>query len=374
MNNNFITHFSVIEDPRIDRCKKHQLIDILFLSVCAVMSGAEGWEDIEDFGLAKLDWLQKYLPFSNGIPKHDTIARVLSRLNPTTIQRCFIDWVKDIAQQTEGDVIAIDGKSARRSFTTKDRDNPLHMVSAWSCANGIVLGQQKVDDKSNEITAIPKLLDLLDVKGCTVTLDAMGTQHQIAKQIVDKGADYVMALKGNQRQLNDDVQAWFHKAWREKYQEIPHSVYEHTDAGHGRVEVRKCTQLAMKQSWLTDADKWSHIKTVVCVEAERHVDDKVTTESRYYISSLNLNAERLNSIIRNHWGVENSLHWTLDMTFNEDDSCIRRGNAAEVMNAFRKIALNIVKQDKSRKASMKRKLKMAALEDDFRAKLLIGAN
>ena len=183
-----------------------------------------------------------------------------------------------------------------------------------------------------------------------------------------------MALKGNQGQLNDDVQAWFHKAWREKYQDIPHSVYEHTDAGHGRVEVRKCTQLTMKQSWLTNADKWSHIKTVVCVEAERHVDDKVTTESRYYISSLSLNAERLNSIIRNHWGVENSLHWTLDMTFNEDDSRIRRGNAAEVMNAFRKIVLNIVKQDKSRKASMKRKLKMAALEDDFRAKLLIGAN
>lgn len=374
MNNNFITHFSTIQDPRIDRCKKHQLIDILFLSICAVMSGAEGWEDIEDFGLAKLDWLQKYLAFSNGIPKHDTIARVLSRLNPVTIQECFVRWVKDIAQQVEGDVIAIDGKSARRTFTTKDRDNPLHMVSAWSCTNGIVLGQQKVDDKSNEITAIPKLLELLNVKGCTVTLDAMGTQHQIAKQIVDKGADYVMALKGNQGQLNDDVQAWFHKAWREKYQFIPHSMYEHTDAGHGRVEVRKCTQLEMQQSWLSDVDQWSHIKTVVCIEAQRHIDDKVTTESRYYISSLELNAERLNSIIRNHWGVENSLHWTLDMTFNEDDSRIRRGNAAEVMNAFRKIALNIVKQDKSRTASMKRKLKMAALEDNFRAKLLLGAN
>jgi len=374
MDNNFITHFSVIEDPRIDRCKKHQLIDILFLSVCAVMSGAEGWEDIEDFGRAKLDWLQKYLAFSNGIPKHDTIARVLSRLNPEVIQRCFVSWVQDIAQQTKGDVIAIDGKSARRSFTTKERDNPLHMVSAWSCGNGIVLGQQKVDTKSNEITAIPRLLDLLDVKGCTVTLDAMGTQHKIAKQIVDKGADYVMALKGNQGQLNEDVQAWFHKAWRDNYQDIAHSIHEYTDAGHGRVEVRKCTQVEIKQSWLTDAKRWSHIKTVVCVESERHLGDKVTTESRYYISSLALNAERLNGIIRNHWRVENSLHWTLDMTFNEDNSRIRRGNAAEVMNAFRKMALNIVKQDTSRTASMKRKLKMAALEDEFRATLLLGAD
>lgn len=183
-----------------------------------------------------------------------------------------------------------------------------------------------------------------------------------------------MRPKDHQGQLKDDIRTWFDKACREKYQGIPHSVYELTDAGHGRVEVRQCRQLEIKQSWLTDADKWSHIKTVVCVEAERHVDDKVTTESRYYISSLGLNAERLNGIIRNHWGVKNSLHWTLDMTFNEDDPRIRRGNAAEVMNTFRKIVLNIVKQDTSRNASMKRKLKMAALEDNFRAELLLGAN
>jgi len=374
MGNNFITHFSIIEDPRIERCKKHQLIDILFLSICAVMSGAEGWEDIEDFGKAKLTWLRSYLPFDNGIPKHDTIARVLSRLNPATIQHCFVNWVKDIAQQAQGDVIAIDGKTARKSFTTKDRKNPLHMVSAWSCGNGIVLGQQKVDDKSNEITAIPELLDLLDVKGCTVTLDAMGTQHRIAKHIIDKGADYVMALKGNQGNLSADVKAWFHKAQREKYKNIAHCIYEHTDAGHGRIEERKCIQAEIPSSWLTDAKHWSHINTVVCIEAKRHIDDTVTTESRYYISSLALDAERVNGIIRNHWEVENSLHWTLDMTFKEDSSRIRRGNGAEIMNAFRKIALNIIKQDSTRKASMKRKLKMAALEDDFRAILLLGKN
>lgn len=374
MENNFIAHFSTIEDPRIDRCKKHQLIDILFLSICAVLSGAEGWEDIEDFGLAKLTWLKQYLPFENGIPKHDTIARVLSRLDPVAIQDCFISWVKEIAHSVGGDVIAIDGKAARRSFTTKDRKNPLYMVSAWSCGNGLVLGQQKVNDKSNEITAIPKLLDLLDVKGCTVTLDAMGCQHQIASQIINKGADYVLALKGNQGTLQEEIQAWFQKCWRENYHNVAHSIHEHTDSGHGRIEERKCIQLEIVPDWVTDKDKWCHIKTVVCIEGQRHVNGIVTKECRYYISSLSLNAERLNGIIRNHWGVENSLHWTLDMTFKEDDSRIRRGNAAEVMNAFRKLALNIVKNNTTRKASIKRKLKMAALEDNFRAELLLGVN
>lgn len=372
MTNNFITHFSVIEDPRIERCKKHALIDILFLSVCAVLTGAEGWEDIEDFGLAKLDWLQKYLPFDNGIPKHDTIARVLSRLNAASIQTCFIGWVKEIAADVSADIIAIDGKTARRSFSTKDRKNALHMVSAWSCGHGLVLGQQKVDKKSNEITAIPKLLDLLDVKGCTVTLDAMGCQHKIAEHIIDKGGDYVIALKGNQGQLNEEVKAWFHIAQREQFNKIAYSQSEETDAGHGRIEVRKCLQLEIPNHWLSDKEKWSSIKTVIRVDSERHIGKNCTTESRYYISSHKLNAERLNGIIRNHWSVENTLHWTLDMTFHEDDSRIRRGNGAEVMNAFRKLALNIVKSNTSRKASMKRKLKMAALDDEFRAELLLG--
>jgi len=372
MKNNFITHFSVIEDPRIERCKKHQLIDILFLSVCAVLTGAEGWEDIEDFGLAKLDWLRKYLPFENGIPKHDTIARVLSRLNANSIQTCFIQWVQSIAQEVEADVIAIDGKTARRSFTTKERKNPLHMVSAWSCGHGLVLGQQKVENKSNEITAIPKLLDLLDVKGCTITLDAMGCQHQITEQIVNKGADYAIALKGNQGRLNEEVKAWFHKAERDDFKNIGYSKHEETDTGHGRIEVRKCLQLEIASEWLSEGQKWSSIQTVIRIDSERHINDECSTESRYYISSHKLDAKRLNQIIRNHWAVENSLHWTLDMTFHEDDSRIRRGNAAEVMNAFRKLALNIVKSNTTKKASMKRKLKMAALDDDFRAELLIG--
>ncbi|MDP8034604.1 ISAs1 family transposase [Pasteurella atlantica] len=374
MTNNFITHFSIIKDPRIERCKKHALIDILFLSICAVLSGAEGWEDIEDFGHVKLDWLRRYLPFHNGIPKHDTIARVMSRLEPEAIQTCFINWVKELITEVDGEIIAIDGKSARGSFSTKNRKDSLHMVSAWSCENGLVLGQQKVEGKSNEITAIPKLLDLLDVKGATITLDAMGCQHAIINKIHSKGADYVVSLKGNQGQLNKEVKAWFHKCHREQFANVGHSIYEHITSGHGRIEERRCIQLEIDKNWLTEHKKWANIQTVICIEAKCHIGEKVTIENRYYISSLSLNAERLNSIIRNHWAIENSLHWTLDMTFHEDNSRIRRGNAAEVMNAFRKLALNIVKTDTTRKASMKRKLKMAALDDNFRAQLLLNIN
>jgi predicted transposase YbfD/YdcC len=370
MSSSFISHFSSIEDPRQSN-KQHQLMDILFLSICAVLCGAEGWEDIEDFGHVKIDWLKQYLPFEKGIPRHDTIARVLCRIEPASIQTSFINWVKDIAQQCDADVIAIDGKCARRSFTTKDRKHALHMVSAWSCANGLVLGQRKVDGKSNEITAIPALLDIMDIEGCTLTLDAMGCQQAIVEQITAKGGNYVVSLKGNQGNLNEDVKAWFQKAWREHYSGIVHEQFEHTDSGHGRIEVRKCLQVEIDTGWLNDIDKWRSIKTVIQIDSQRHINGKVTNETRYYISSLPVDAERLNRIIRQHWEVE-SMHWTLDMTFKEDASRIRRGNAAEVMNALRKVALNIVKNDKTRKASMKRKLKMAALDDDFRAQLLLG--
>jgi len=374
MTNNFIHHFSTIEDPRIERCKKHQLIDILFLAVSAVLTGAEGWEDIEQFGIIKLNWLKQYLPYANGIPRHDTIARVLSRLEPVEIQNSFICWVKEIAQGIDANVIAIDGKSARRSFQTKERKNPLHMVSAWSCAHGLVLGQQKVDEKSNEITAIPKLLELLDVKGATITMDAMGCQTKIAKDIINKGANYLLALKGNQGALSEEVKAYFHKMERERYQNVACEQSTETDSGHGRIEVRHCIQLAIDSDWLSESKPWEGSQTVIKINSERHIQDKVTTETRYYISSLPINAEHANRVIRNHWAVENSLHWTLDMTFREDESRIRRGNGAEVMNAFRKLALNIVRNNNTRKASMKQKLKIASLDDDFRAELLLGKN
>ena len=306
MSSSFISHFSIIEDPRKSN-KQHQLMDILFLSICAVLSGAEGWEDIEDFGHAKLDWLKRYLPFDKGIPRHDTIARVLCRLEPVSIQTSFINWVKDIAQQCDADVIAIDGKTARRSFTTKGRKNALHMVSARSCANGLVLGQRKVDGKSNEITAIPALLEIMDIKGCTFTMDAMGCQQSIVEQITQKGGDYVTALKGNQGSLNEEAKAWFQKAWREKYASIAHESFEHTDTGHGLIEVRHCLQAEINTAWLNDSDKWRSINTVIQIDSKRHINGQVTEEVRYYISSLPVDAERLNRIIRQHWEVE-SMH------------------------------------------------------------------
>jgi len=304
MSVNFLKHFSTIDDPRINRCKRHELIDILFLSICAVLSNAEGWEDIEDFGHSKLDWLRRYLPFANGIPKHDTIARVLSRIEPSAVQQSFLAWVKEIASQTDGDVIAIDGKAARRSFTTKERRNPLHMVSAWSCHNGIVLGQQKVSDKSNEITAIPTLLELLELKGATITIDAMGCQKEVAKKIIQKNGDYLLALKGNQGKLNEEIKAWFHKCEREKFADVASQACEMTDQGHGRIEIRRCTQVEIDKKWLAQGEQWAGLQTAIKIESERHIDEKISVETRYYISSHDINAERALSTVRQHWEVE----------------------------------------------------------------------
>jgi len=372
MSANFLKHFSTIQDPRIERCKRHELMDILFLSVCAVLSNAEGWEDIEDFGHIKLDWLRKYLPFANGIPKHDTIARVLSRIDATELQQSFLNWIKELVTEADGDVIAIDGKAARRSFETKARRNPLHVVSAWSCQNGIVMGQRKVADKSNEITAIPMLLDILELKGATVTIDAMGCQKEIAQKVIEKQGDYVLALKGNQGTLAEEVKAWFHKAQRENFKGIAHDFSEEIEQGHGRIEVRRCTQVELDLTWLTNGTQWAGLRTAIEVESERHINEQVTTEKRYYISSHKLSAKQAGSIVRSHWAVENKLHWVLDVTFREDESRIRRGNGAEVMNALRKITLNLIKQNKTKQASMKRKRKLAALDDDFRAEILLG--
>ena len=323
MKNTFITHFADIEDPRIDRCKCHQLIDILFLSVSAVLTEAEGWEDIEQFGRIKLNWLRQYLPYENGIPKHDTIARVLSRLEPDVIQTRFIKRVQDIAQYSQIDVIAIDGKAARRSFSTKERNNALHMVSAWSCAHGLVLGQQKVDGKSNEITAISALLDLLDIEGGCITLDAMGCQKDITKTITTKKADYVIALKGNQGGLHEEVKAYFHKVLREKCRKTAHDKDEQIDTGHGRVEVRKCLQLEVDEAWITKLKGWHGLKTVIEVQSERHIGEHVATETCYYISSLEIDAERASQVIRQHWALENSLHSRRDYTLTspEQDLC-----------------------------------------------------
>jgi predicted transposase YbfD/YdcC len=371
MSATFLNHFNAITDPRIERCKKHQLMDILLLAISAVLSGAEGWEDIEDFGHLKLDWLKKYGDFSAGIPRHDTIARVICRLKPDEIENAFQSWISSLVKVTGADIIAIDGKTARRSFTTKDRKTALHTVSAWSCQHQLVLGQTAVDSKTNEITAIPELLAMLDIENSIITLDAMGCQKEIAKQIIKKKADYILALKGNHSGMQGELEAWWHKCEREGLNDKNSDRHIEVSSGHGRIETRDCQQLLVDNSWLDKKFRWSGLNSVIKVSA--HVYDKSagteTTETRWYISSLNLNAEQALNAVRSHWQVE-SMHWMLDMTFREDESRIRKQQGPLVFNVMRKIAMALFKQDTTKSASVARKKKMAGLDDDYRSALL----
>jgi predicted transposase YbfD/YdcC len=371
MTATFLKHFDSIVDPRIERCKKHNLLDIILLAITAVMSGSEGWEDIENFGHIKLDWLRRYRDFEAGIPRHDTIARVICRLKPDEIENAFQAWISSLLEGTGCDVIAIDGKTARRSFSTKDRKNALHTVSAWSCQHQLVLGQVAVDAKTNEITAIPELLAMLDIENSIITLDAMGCQKEIAKQIVKQKADYILALKGNHSGLQGELEAWWHKCQREGF--TADNVDEHTtiDSGHGRIETRRCQQLLVNKSWLNKRYQWVGLKSIIKVTSDVHEKStgKETTETRWYISSLDLNAEQALSSVRNHWQVE-SMHWMLDMTFREDESRIRKGRGPLAFNVMRKIAMTLFKQDQTKCASIAAKKKMAGLDYEYRSTLL----
>jgi predicted transposase YbfD/YdcC len=368
----FINHFETIEDPRIDRCKAHALLDILFLAISAVLSGSEGYEEIEDFGINKESWLKQYLPFENGIPSHDTISRVFSRLNPEQVQASFISWVSSIIEKVEGQVIAIDGKTARGTFKPQGKENALHMVSAWSCQHQLVLGQQKVAGKSNEITAIPHLLELLDLEGSVITIDAMGCQKSIVAKIIAHKADYVVGLKDNQLGLKTECLAWLHKVEREGYRQCLHAFLEAVDSGHGRIETRRVTQVSIDSNWLSEKYRFAGLQSIIRVDSERIQKEKTSTETRYYISSLPVDAAKAMQVVRSHWQIE-SMHWMLDMTFKEDASQIKSGNAPEIMNIIRKIALNIIKNDPTKKASIKRKLKMAAINDEYRSTLIAEA-
>lgn len=374
MSDTFLSHFNSITDPRIERCKKHNLLDILLLSISAVMSGATGWEDIEDFGHLKLDWLRKYRNFENGIPRHDTIARVLCRLKADEIESAFQSWISSLIKVTGCDVIAIDGKTARRSFSTKDRKNALHTVSAWSCQHQLVLGQTAVDAKTNEITAIPELLTMLDIENSIITLDAMGCQEKIAKQIIQQKADYILALKGNQSGMQAELEAWWHKVRREGFSDNNYAEHTQIDTGHGRIETRTCEQILINKPWLSKAYRWPGLKSIIKIHAHVHNKStgKETIETRWYITSLGLNAEQALHAVRSHWQVE-SMHWVLDMTFREDESRIRKERGPLVFNILRKISMALFKQDETKTASMARKKKMAGLDNDYRSTLLESA-
>ena len=366
-------YFANIEDPRIERNKDYPLIEVIVITILAVMAFAEGWEDIETYGLAKQVWLRQFLPLKNGIPKHDVYRRVFIRLQPAAIEQCFMAWVTDIRQQVQREIIAVDGKTARGSFNSRMETSPLHLVSAWATENRLVLGHVKTQDKSNEITAIPSLLELIAIKGSIITIDAMGCQYKIANQIITSEADYVFGLKENQPTLHQDVVEYF--GGLDFSHPEPDILTETTfDVDHGRTERRSCA-VSGNVAWLIERHPdWNTIKSFAVIQSIRGTPEKTTTEFRYYISSLNPDPILFATAVRAHWGIENSLHYVLDVAFREDASRIKTGCGPENWACFRKIAMTVARSDKESKKSVKSRVKRMAWSDEYLEQLLFRSS
>jgi predicted transposase YbfD/YdcC len=358
-----LKYFAEMKDPRVERTREHLLEEILLIAIAAILSGAGGWNEIEQYGKAKKEWLKTFLRLPAGIPSHDTFNRVFAALEPAELEKGFVAWVRAIAQLTAGEVVAIDGK-ALKGTRKAGAKGIVHLVSAWANSNNLVLGQRKVDDKSNEITAIPKLLAALELSGTVVTIDAMGCQRSIARQIIDKKADYILAVKDNQQLLLDDIKDSFQMLAAD-------TVSEEVDCGHGRVEQRRCAVLG-DLSLLDKACQWTGLRSLVRIQAQRFqkATGQTERETRYYITSLAPDAARLNQLTRQHWGIENKLHWVLDVAFAEDLSRKRAGNAAQNFSVLNRIALNLLKQDKTCKLGVHGKRLTAAWDHPYLLRLL----
>ncbi len=373
-NSLFVRYFADLPDPRVSRTRDHELSAILLIAITAIICGANHCTEIALFGRSKQKWFEQWLPLPNGIPSHDTFSRVLARLNPAQFERCFLAWIAAVSELTKGQVIAIDGKTLRHSYDTWSRKSPIHMVSAWAAANHLVLGQLKVDDKSNEITAIPELLGLLDIAGCVVTMDAMGCQKKIAQAIVDHRAHYVLAVKRNQDNLYRELQERFDLAQADDFQHVQHDTCKTVDKEHGRIEVRRSWTISDPDYLLslTGSKDWPELSAIVKVQSERRVRDQASEQVRYYITSLPGDARRVLSAVRAHWQIENSLHWVLDIGFREDESRARKDHAAENLAVLRRIALNMLKRDKKTNVGIHGKRLKAGWDEAYLLQLLFN--
>lgn len=353
---NPINYFKNIREPRIDRCKLHLFEDILFLTIAAVICGADNFVEIEAFGNRKKTWLLTFLKLENGIPSHDTIGKLFARINPKEFEKCFIEWMKSVVELTSGQVIAIDGKTLRGSSSPTNGKKPIHMVSAFASANQVVLGQLACDEKSNEITAIPALLELIVVNGCIVTIDAMGCQTNIAEKIIENQADYILAVKDNQKKLHEEIQQTFSVYKSESFETV--------EKNHGRIETRNCS-ITKNLKGISATENWAALKSLIRIESKQAINGVVSEETRYYISSLDITAEKMNSCVRAHWCVENKLHWILDVSFKEDANRTRTDSSAENLSIVRRVALNLIKNEPTMKIGIAAKRKAAGWDTKY---------
>ena len=365
-----ISIFATTPDPRIDRQKKHQLIDIIIITICAILSGADSWVEIQAVGQAKKSWFKTFLKLPNGIPSHDTFARVFQILDPNEFQQRFQQWINAVVHQLpKHSLIAIDGKTARRSFTQRDKSDPIHLISAWCSDKNLTLAQKKTNQKSNEITAIPELLKILSLKGCIVSIDAIGCQKNIAKTIRDQKADYLLAVKQNQHQLFDDIKLFFDDLLDREPKPKICDYYETIEKDHDRIEIRKYW-ITSHIAWLSKDHCWHDLKSIGLVESTRTINSQSSTQRRFFITSLDSNAKLFAKSVRDHWTIENSCHWSLDVIFREDDSRIRKGHSPQNFALIRKFALSRLKNDNSIKAGLKAKRLKAACDNLYLQKLL----